>query len=316
MAERDDQGQRPGEIRREIEQTRANMSRTIEALETKLDPARIKQQAAQSLRDNTVGRVEALADNAGQTVKGAGNDVFDAIKKNPIPAALAAIGLGWLFMESRNEGRQRSYRFAEGRRDASPYGYRYGYEYGEYDREHDWQTGRRPMERMRGTGGDIKDRASQAASNVGEKASDIASNVGEKASDIATNVGEKAGDIASTVGEKASDVAYSMRDTAEQAKYRAQHTAYRARTRLEDMMDQSPLLVGAAAVALGAAIGMALPATEKEDEMLGEARDNLMEKAQETARETVDKAQHVAKEATQAAQETAKTEAQRQNLTG
>src|SRR5512133_1603520 len=133
----------PDQLLREIEQTRANMSRTVTALEARLNPQALKQQASDTIRERTIGRVEDLADNAGRTVKGAGADVFDTIRKNPLPSALAALGLGWLFMESRNENRYRPARRRFSRRYAGeryPGGYegrytgRYTDDYGdEYD---------------------------------------------------------------------------------------------------------------------------------------------------------------------------------------
>ncbi len=36
--------------------------------------------------------------------------MFETIKRNPAPAVLAAVGLGWLFMESRNRSGGRDMR--------------------------------------------------------------------------------------------------------------------------------------------------------------------------------------------------------------
>ena len=52
-------------------------------------------------------------------------------------------------------------------------------------------------------------------------------------------------------------------------------------------MRDNPLVVGAIAVAVGAAIGLALPSTEKEDELLGEAKDRLLEGAKSVAGEAL-----------------------------
>ena len=77
------------------------------------------------------------------------------------------------------------------------------------------------------------------------------------------------------------------------------------------MLRESPLTVGALAVGAGAAIGLAVPQTRQEHEVMGEARDTLVEKAQEKAEEAQEKVQRVAEEA----QSAAKDEAENQGLT-
>lgn len=279
--------QNPDEIRREIEAARAQMRQTIGTLQVKLDPQRIKQQAAESVREATIGRVEEFAGNAGRTVKGASDDVIETIKQNPLPAALAAIGIGWLFMESRNQNRS----FRQQR-----YTPRQGY-YG-YAEEYPYNVeGRR-----------------SATGRIGERAGDIAGQTQEKASEVAGRVGERASEMASDVQEKAGEIAEGARERAEQFSGQVQQTAHKAKSSLANLMDENPMLVGAAAVALGALVGMSLPQTQKEHEMFGSVRDDLVDKAQTTAQETMHKAQSVVQEAGSAAKEAAKSEAEKQGL--
>jgi Protein of unknown function (DUF3618) len=67
----------------------------------------------------------------------------------------------------------------------------------------------------------------------------------------------------------------------------ARHTARRATNGFQRMLHENPLLVGAAAMLLGAAIGASLPETERENEWMGETRDTVLDKAQETAQNAV-----------------------------
>jgi hypothetical protein len=74
------------------------------------------------------------------------------------------------------------------------------------------------------------------------------------------------------------------RDTGNEARFRAR----RAQNGLQRIMHDNPLLVGAAAMLVGAAVGASLPETEKENEWMGEARDTVVERAQEVARNAAD----------------------------
>jgi hypothetical protein len=63
------------------------------------------------------------------------------------------------------------------------------------------------------------------------------------------------------------------------------------------MMQDNPLLVGAGALVLGAAFGLAIPETERENELMGEARDSMVERAQDMARNAASQVQNVAGDA-------------------
>ena len=72
--------------RAEIERTRTDMSETVDAIQDKLSPQNIKEQAKEQAKD---------------TAKGAGSTIMETIRENPVPAALTGIGLGWLFVSAR-----------------------------------------------------------------------------------------------------------------------------------------------------------------------------------------------------------------------
>jgi hypothetical protein len=91
----------PSELREDIEQTRADMSETLEAIEERLSPENLKDQAMTTMREATVGKAEQMVNTVEQKAKGTGGTMVDTIKANPIPAALAAMSIGWLVMEGR-----------------------------------------------------------------------------------------------------------------------------------------------------------------------------------------------------------------------
>ena len=81
-----------------------------------------------------------------------------------------------------------------------------------------------------------------------------------------------------------------LRDTAQDVRYRSRQFA-----------SQSPLATGAIAALAGLAIGLMIPETERENELMGDARDSLMERGRETVKDTAAQVQRVASDVTDAA---------------
>jgi ElaB/YqjD/DUF883 family membrane-anchored ribosome-binding protein len=82
---RDDARKDPATLEREIDQTRANMDRTLGALERKFSPGQLLDQAMEFARDNG----GEFANNLGRSVK-----------ENPVPALLTAVGIAWMVASS------------------------------------------------------------------------------------------------------------------------------------------------------------------------------------------------------------------------
>lgn len=70
--------------------------------------------------------------------------------------------------------------------------------------------------------------------------------------------------------------------------------ARRAGNGLRELVEERPLVVVAASLAVGLLVGLALPATRREDELLGDARDELLESARDAGREALDRGREVA----------------------
>lgn len=283
MATRADQMRRsqnvndPAVIEARIEETRAEMTHTIDQIEEKLSPQRIKQQVQETVREETIGRVEKMADTATQKAKSLRSDIVETIKQNPVPAALAGFGLAWLFMAGNKDSQtERYYRY-----DARVYPYP--------------QEGQRPQ-------------------GVSERVSDRVSEVERKASETAHRVRDEARHTAQEVRDRAEQLTHEAQQQTEELRQEAEYQVRRARHGFQQMLEENPLAVGAAAVAIGAAIGMAIPSTRQEDELMGETRDRLVDRAETTAQQTMEKVKTVAEKATTAAEEEAKREAERQDL--
>jgi ElaB/YqjD/DUF883 family membrane-anchored ribosome-binding protein len=259
----------------EIERTRAGMSETVDAIQERLSPENLKEQAKD--------RVEQAKDRVKEATVGkaqeAGSGIVDTIRQNPLPAALTGIGLGWLFVNARKQGSSRPpYRDTVYRDAAYVEGYPPTNEYAPaasgYPSRYEGESG----------------------SSTGQALGNARDKVGE----TATQAQDKAGELASRTQDRVSNLG-------EQARYQAQ----RASGGFQRMLRENPLAVGTLAVGVGAAVGLAIPETSKEHEVMGEARDNLVDKAQEKVQETQQKAQRVAEEAQSAVQQ----EAENQGLT-
>jgi hypothetical protein len=249
--DRTDEPAHTAEARRDIERTRAEMSETIEAIQERLSPTNLKEQvmeqvreqvqeAKDAVREATIGKVENIMQSAGDKVYEARRTVVDTIKDNPIPAALAGIGLGWLAMNMWSGAPNGAARTRGRVRGQYVGGQRY---YG---------SGRMPYPNQRVSGGPSFAEETQGA-----------------LSRTADRAASAAGDAVDTVRETTAYYADQVQRQAEQAGEFVQET-----------WQENPLTVAAVALAVGAAVGFALPQTRKENELMGEARDSLVEKAQ------------------------------------
>ncbi len=75
----------------------------------------------------------------------------------------------------------------------------------------------------------------------------------------------------------------------------------RARSGMDYMMREQPLALGAIGVAIGAVIAAMAPRTHKEDELMGDTRDRLLDQAKEAGKEKLEQAKEVANTAIGAA---------------
>ena len=254
---------RSDQIRDDIHRTQREIGNTVDDIQYRLSPDRLRHQASDYLR------------NAPER---ASRGLMDKIRENPVPAAIAGLGL-WMFFRSGNSDSQSwesSYRS-----DSPRYGYGYGSRYG---------TGYDNSERF-GDFDDGRGMISTAKEKVGE-------------------MGDKLGDVADSAKEKTSEAMHHLGDKAGELRYQARRQAGRARDEFWDVLNGNPLALGAAGVAIGAILGASLPVTEKENELLGETRDRLMDKAKDVASEGVDRAKEVARAATEAGKDEAKHQAE------
>ena len=113
------------------------------------------------------------------------------------------------------------------------------------------------------------------------------SHLRERASEKYDSAKEHLGQAKARVGESAHGAMDSMR-----------HGAQRANTGFHHMLEDNPMAVGAMGIAIGAMLGALLPATRKENELMGGTRDHLADKAKQTMEKGFDKAAEAGREVT------------------
>jgi hypothetical protein len=309
------------EVQREVRASRAEVEQTLEAIQDRLSPGQLFDQALAYLSSS--GGNEFLR-NFGATVR-----------DNPVPVALLGTGLAWLMLAKPRP--RRSYDEDEDLLDEYPEGY-YGtgtfpggyYPKGTgYDEVPEGETTEGEpdatasfAERARETAHAAGMRAQELGASGQEAARDASESVQETARDWggAARVGaraaawrarERARRIGADAREQLHDTGDYLRDSARGARARAEYYGRRMRRSFFDTLHEQPLVLGAVGLAVGAAIGAGLPTTETEDEWMGETRDRLKDRAERVGSEQLDKAHATAR----AAYEAAKEEADRQGLT-
>ena len=127
----------------------------------------------------------------------------------------------------------------------------------------------------------------------------ITRKIADRAGDVRDAVGSAAGDVA----ERAGEIRDRARERATDLGHRAQEQTRRARSGFERLLEDNPLAVAAGVAVLGLAAGLLVPETEPERRALGPVRDDLVERAQETATRVKDAAIEAGQEVRESVQE-------------
>ena len=256
-------GRSSQEIRSEIDRTRSDMDETFAALDAKMTPKEIG--------------LELWSLFKGGSSTGA-SKVWQIACEHPMPTAVVGLGLGWLVVESsrKSDGSQGS---AQG---SNTYDGKYrGYGSGSY---------------RQGYAGTETDEASGVLSAVKDKWHDVADgakdafgSATESLGDAADWTREQASDLGHQVADKASSLGHQVADKASELGLQAKRQVRRARLGFWQTMEENPLLIGAATLAVGVLAGFLLPSTDREDELMGETRDHLLDEVKEAGQQALDK---------------------------
>jgi hypothetical protein len=193
---------------------------------------------------------------------------LDVIRANPIPVALIGLGTAWLI--ANNTG--------------------------------------------------MTDRVTDTASDMSRRVADTASDMGRRAGDLATGAAQKVGlagsgdralghtghPMVDRAGEHSDGWVHQVSDQASGALRSARDTSgailnrvgsYAGAGGVSDTFDRNPLIMGAIGIMTGALIAALVPISEVENELLGETRDELWQKAEDLGEEAVQRVRDAASEA-------------------
>ncbi|WP_374473105.1 DUF3618 domain-containing protein [Phenylobacterium sp.] len=252
------------DVEREVEASRVELERTVEALKEKMTPGEIFREASGAMGASGNRMMMKVVEQA---------------KDNPVPVALIGLGLAWLAVSQSKK--------------SSSYGGAYAAGYG-IDRPAT-SGGDYYGDASRGPG--LKEKVSDRAHAVADKASGLVSSAKERVHGAAS--GAREGTRSAFMG--ARDTTRSAMDgvsqRAAQVRERAGEVGQRVKQQATDAFESEPLLLGALGLVVGVAIGAALPASAAEQRYLGPTRDKLLGKGKDLARTQVDTVKGVAQTA-------------------
>lgn len=239
--------------REDIEATRAEMTTTIDAIQDRLDPEMLSEQAKDTAREVTDYAIREAKDAAREITEHAIEQAKDAVLEitGQATSAVREATLGKVETMARTAtetaGGWRQSMFDTIKANPMPAAL-VGLGFG-------WMLLNRP------------DNSSTPRSPVFERYSAGAEHA------------------QSTVAQ----VTDQMQEAGEQVVEQVQEQASRAQGFLQRQLEENPLLVGAVAVAIGGVLASTVRSTSREDAMLGPTRDRLMGTAKELTQDTLQK---------------------------
>lgn len=239
----------PKDIERELEQQREGLADSLDDLKDKVSVETMLREAATQIREHS-GEI--------------GHSVTRAVKQNPLGVALTGIGLAWLiFGERRSPSAQRD-RAAVSRTAAAA---------DARDSRHDSDAP--SWARMTAAMG-----AEDSDDSLAERARDGLKDSASALRDRATDLRERLSEGTEQLSEEGRARVLAAREKAYEARATLRAGMAETRDKAAELFAEQPLIVGGLALAVGAAIGAALPQTRIEQDHFGDTADDLLREAE------------------------------------
>jgi len=271
------------EIEENIQLTRQQMSDTLHRIQRKLSMDHLGKQALDHFTD---------------VAKDSGSTMLKQLKRYPGPTAVITFGVGWMIYQANNRGGNGSSKQQRKRRLPTENDYSLrsedlkigdlkGVDLDNYEEgimssidedAKDWQS--RGYEKAKGF---VKE-SKQMGQNMGEKTEELKSGLKGKAE----NMSGKAKDLSRQAGEKAHHAKEQVQGMSHQIKESASN--------FRSTMKENPVLAGVVGLAVGALAGFLIPESRRENKLMGEKKEEFMQKARERGGEAMEEVKDLAKD--------------------
>jgi ElaB/YqjD/DUF883 family membrane-anchored ribosome-binding protein len=294
----DEQKKDPAEIARieaEIDQTRSAISGDLRTLGERLSPQHLKEEAKEvmseaknvavetlheaknvatstfrEVKNDALDSVSAKVDEIREDVRAVEHEAIDFVRENAVPLALIGIGVAWFVSKRRSRDERWEGRYAPREHGRWRYPTQEPTERGT-DRLDEARNGlTRAADTTREYGARAKHRARDWVDGAERQVGDAAGQV----RDFAEREMEEARGMARNASQKLSRVANQARDSAGRELRQARELTRRT-------TESHPLAVAAGAVAAGVFVGLVIPETRRESQLLGPERERLVDDAKE-----------------------------------
>ncbi|MCY7344835.1 MAG: DUF3618 domain-containing protein [Pyrinomonadaceae bacterium] len=320
------------QIREQIVETRRGMSETIDAIQEKLSFSNISEQVqtqvseqinnvVETAKDVFYGKATEVVNSFSRGLKDLGNtDLVKKARQNPAALAIIGAGIGALLIGMLTDSKKRS----KGKKRKASFNYEHDSNDDEVRYSDNSRRELKSVELSESSFQSARNKVGEAASSTLESVSDAASSayagaagaaglafesVGSAAGKTYDGVSSVAGKTYQGIGSAASKSYAGLSSAAGYTYEKAGDLGGEMKVNYDYYIEQNPLAVGAVALALGAAVGFAIPLTKKENEYLGEYRDSVVEKAQATAQDALGSVKQMATEAQKFISEEVKSKA-------
>lgn len=268
------------EIEAELDQTRSAISNDLEIIGEKLSPERLKSEAKGALndaKDAAVGKAKEkihdatshAVDKARQVKDTAVESVTEAMSEVKETARHAGEVTGGFIRDNAVPlaliGAGLAWMIASSRRTSG--------------------DGWSPPGRARSRLYEGRDRAQQLASRAGSRVHELRDQAGTRVNELKDRAETRVHELRDRAGHAIEENTAKVRDFAGREYEHVRNVS-------RDLLDRDPLAIGAVALVAGVGVGLLLPATDRENQVLGEARDRLIDEARHAASEVA----HVAKD--------------------
>jgi hypothetical protein len=320
-----------GGLHAQIDRHRENLDQTLSELESRLSPG--------ELLDSSLHYVK---DGPGEFLRNLGG----AAKVNPMPMALIGVGLGWLMLGHRDDSGSVASKLSGAARSAKDKArgaasrMRSGGDEQE-DFEHDVDTAgisgepelgdvyafclreEYPFEDSEieciifedlGPGAlssyrtGLHRRRGMETTGMGTAARPGEPHLDDDARGRIESTRARMAEGSTRVKDRISQARSAAWRRANRASEKLSRRAHEAGQRGSELVDRYPLSLVALGLAAGTALGATLPGTRREDELMGEASDDVKAKARATLREKGERAKQAARDAGQAAMDEARAQ--------